>query len=778
MDFYNYVIHPETKNKIPIYTKLGKELVLKFIESRNDFKGGSSKKPDVYIRGAAGNMQVKKSKTIQNFVTRTKKISESGDWKKVPNKKGKTKKYGHKKWEYNGEYKLDDDRVIYNFKRKQGYKKGDKVFIINKNDGSVKDYSGILYTHECGKNGDDVCIDNQLTIITNELRKIYNKEMSARKRTERALQKQAKINANLKKKSDKAKANWGKISNTIKATAVLNKGKGYFSKFTEHIFPADELTIPAKMEIYNNDITALHKDTKYEQIKKDDEWHLIDSTGSIHPHDTSIHPGKHSLLYWAHQAGFYGPEYFNEINTYVFLPKIPKDTLLLKDALEMSEEKLKAWINKRKLKKAVKKSQAVAAFNQAGEKKQAEDASKAESAKEGRNKLKKGLNKLRAVQALNSAGEENRIDVEANHLMREGTSKRWGEPANNIKAADGSDGDGKCYPNFLFQRFYQDEDGNWLSKDSEKDYIDAWKKSPLCAKNRIYKNRNECRSKHYFRETDNTWENWDNSKNCNSPKSNLDITIGEQKRWRDNKCYSKNAFDRFYENPFTYEIDKSFAEKDWKKSPKCSDKRNIPGMVGGATIKKSKSCGEQKVFKEKFGEEWIDKWNSEIALDCNEDTTSTALVVTGDGNKSDTSTGTITDGNVSVINSTESKINKSTINTPNINVMPTIPVSTRCTNLNSDEFKNLSKLNNTPFPKSDTTNYSKLPIPDLKKNIIIFGLNAVKEDGQNECYLAKHNYLMAVKIWGILITKDPSYCANGWEKKMSGYANRYYELGV
>ena len=921
MDSYNYVIHPVTKNKIPIYTKLGKELVLKFMESKSNFKGGSQVG---YNRGAAGIIPVKTSSTIKSFVTKPKKKSKSGDWKKVPNKKGKTKKYGHKKWEYNGKYKLDDDKIIYFFKRKKSYKKGDKVFIINKNDGTIKDYSGILYTHECGENGDDVCIDNQLTIVTNELKRIYNKEMAGRKRKKKAQKKQVKIDTDFKQKSDKANANWGKVSNTIKATAVFNKGKGYFSKFTEHIFPTDELTIPAKMEIYNQDITALHKDAKYEQIKKDDEWHLIDSAGSIHPHDTSIHPGKHSLLYWAHQAGFYGPEYFNEIDTYVFLPKNSEDKILLKDALEMSEEKLKAWINKRKLKNAVKKSQAVTsfsqagekkqaedaskaelakegrnklknavkksqavtafnqagekkqaedaskaesakegrnklkkglnklkavkAFGQAGEKKQAEDASKAESAKEGRNKLKKGLNKLKAVQAFGQAGEKNRIDTEANHLMREGASKRWGEPENNIKAVDGSDGDGKCYPNFLFQRFYQDGDGNWLSNDSEKDYIDAWKKSPLCTENRIYKNTGECRSKHYFRETDTTWENWDNSKNCDVAKSNLDIPIGEQKRWDDNKCYSKNAFGRFYEDPFTYEIDKSSTEKDWGSSSKCSDKRNMPGVVGGADL--SESCGDQESFKKKFGEDWIDNWNSQKALDCKEGSPSTALVTTGDGNKPDTSTalvttgdgnkpdtstalvvtgdGTkpatlvtardgnksdtstalvttrdgnksdtspalvvtgddkknppsptpVTTGNVTTINSPIPTINKSPINIPNVTVMPSIPISTTCKNLNTDEFKNLSKLNNAPFPKSDTTNYAKLPTQELKKNIIIFGLNAVKEDGQNECHLAKHNYLMAVKIWGVLITKDPSFCTNGWEKKMAGYANRYYELGV
>ena len=818
MDSYNYVIHPVTKNKIPIYTKLGKELVLKFMESKSNFKGGSQVG---YNRGAAGIIPVKTSSTIQSFVAKPKKNSKSGDWKKVPNKKGKTKKYGHKKWEYNGKYKLDDDKIIYYFKRKKSYKKGDKVFIINKNDGTIKDYSGILYTHECGENGDDVCIDNQITIVTNELKRIYNKEMAGRKRKKKAQKKQVKIDTDFKQKSDKANANWGKVSNTIKATTVFNKGKGYFSKFTEHIFPTDELTIPAKMVIYNQDITALHKDAKYEQIKKDDEWHLIDSAGGIHPHDTSIHPGKHSLLYWAHQAGFYGPEYFNETDTYVFLPKNSEDKILLKDALEMSEEKLKAWINKRKLKNAVKKSQAVTAFNQAGEKKQAEDASKAESAKEGRNKLKKGLNKLKAVQAFGQAGEKNRVDAEANHLMREGASKRWGEPENNIKAVDGSDGDGKCYPNFLFQRFYQDGDGNWLSNDSEKDYIDAWKKSPLCSENRIYKNTGECRSKHYFRETDTTWENWDNSKNCDVAKSNLDIPIGEQKRWDDNKCYSKNAFGRFYEDPFTYEIDKSSTEKDWGSSSKCSDKRNIPGVVGGADL--SESCGDQESFKKKFGEDWIDNWNSQKALDCkegspstapvttgdgNKSNTSTALVTTGDGNKSNTSTALVvtgndakpatsvapvvtgddkknppsptpvTTGNVTTINSPKPTINKSPINTPNITVMPTIPISTTCKNLNTDEFKNLSKLNNAPFPKSDTTNYAKLPTQELKKNIIIFGLNAVKEDGQNECHLAKHNYLMAVKIWGVLITKDPSFCTNGWEKKMAGYANRYYELGV
>ena len=390
--------------------------------------------------------------------------------------------------------------------------------------------------------------------------------------------------------------------------------------------------------------------------------------------------------------------------------------------------------------------------------------------------------------------------------MREGASKRWGDPENNIKAVDGSDGDGKCYPNFLFQRFYQDGDGNWLSNDSEKDYIDAWKKSPLCSENRIYKNTGECRSKHYFRETDTTWENWDNSKNCDVAKSNLDIPIGEQKRWDDNKCYSKNAFGRFYEDPFTYEIDKSSTEKDWGSSSKCSDKRNIPGVVGGADL--SESCGDQESFKKKFGEDWIDNWNSQKALDCKEGSPSTAPVTTGDGNKSNTSTALVvtgndakpatsvapvvtgddkknppsptpvTTGNVTTINSPKPTINKSPINTPNITVMPTIPISTTCKNLNTDEFKNLSKLNNAPFPKSDTTNYAKLPTQELKKNIIIFGLNAVKEDGQNECHLAKHNYLMAVKIWGVLITKDPSFCTNGWEKKMAGYANRYYELGV
>jgi len=903
MDSYNYVIHPVTKNKIPIYTKLGKELVLKFMESKSNFKGGSN--PDVYIR-SSGNIQVKKNKTIKSFVPNTQIPSKSGNWKKVPNKRGVTKRFGHKKWVYIGKYKLDDDqKITYYFKRKTGYKKGDKVFIIKKTTGPDEDKSGILYSHECvSSDKDDLCIGLQQNTIELGLKKRYKKILASRERKEKARKKQVKIDTDFKQKSDKAKANWGKVSNTIKATAVFNKGKGYFSKFTEHIFPTDELTIPAKMEIYNQDIATLHKDAKYEQIKKEDEWHLIDSIGGIHPHDTSIHSGKHSLLYWAHQAGFYGPEYFNEIDTYVFLPKISEDKILLKDALEMSEKKLKAWINKRKLKKAVKKSQAVTAFNQAGEKKQAEDASKAELAKEGRNKLKnavkksqavtafsqagekkkaedaskaelakEGRNKLKnavkksqAVTTFSQAGEKNRIDTEANHLMREGASKRWGEPENNIKAVDGSDGDGKCYPNFLFQRFYQDGDGNWLSNDSEKDYIDAWKKSPLCTENRIYKNTGECRSKHYFRETDTTWENWDNSKNCDVAKSNLDIPIGEQKRWDDNKCYSKNAFGRFYEDPFTYKIDKSSTEKDWGSSSKCSDKRNMPGVVGGADL--SESCGDQESFKKKFGEDWIDNWNSQKALDCKEGSPSTALVTTGDGNKPDTSTALVTTGdgnkpdtstapvttgdgnkpdtstalvttgdgnksnistalvvtgndakpdtsvapvvtgndakpdtsvapvvtgddkknppsptpvttgNVTTINSPIPTINKSPINIPNVTVMPSIPISTTCKNLNTDEFKNLSKLNNAPFPKSDTTNYAKLPTQELKKNIIIFGLNAVKEDGQNECHLAKHNYLMAVKIWGVLITKDPSFCTNGWEKKMAGYANRYYELGV
>ena len=820
MDSYNYVIHPVTKNKIPIYTKLGKELVLKFMESKSNFKGGSN--PDVYIR-SSGNIQVKKNKTIKSFVPNTQIPSKSGNWKKVPNKRGVTKRFGHKKWVYIGKYKLDDDqKITYYFKRKTGYKKGDKVFIIKKTTGPDEDKSGILYSHECvSSDKDDLCIGLQQNTIELGLKKRYKKILASRERKEKARKKQVKIDTDFKQKSDKAKANWGKVSNTIKATAVFNKGKGYFSKFTEHIFPTDELTIPAKMEIYNQDIATLHKDAKYEQIKKEDEWHLIDSIGGIHPHDTSIHSGKHSLLYWAHQAGFYGPEYFNEIDTYVFLPKISEDKILLKDALEMSEKKLKAWINKRKLKKAVKKSQAVTAFNQAGEKKQAEDASKAELAKEGRNKLKNAVKKSQAVTTFSQAGEKNRIDTEANHLMREGASKRWGEPENNIKAVDGSDGDGKCYPNFLFQRFYQDGDGNWLSNDSEKDYIDAWKKSPLCTENRIYKNTGECRSKHYFRETDTTWENWDNSKNCDVAKSNLDIPIGEQKRWDDNKCYSKNAFGRFYEDPFTYKIDKSSTEKDWGSSSKCSDKRNMPGVVGGADL--SESCGDQESFKKKFGEDWIDNWNSQKALDCKEGSPSTALVTTGDGNKPDTSTALVTTGdgnksnistalvvtgndakpdtsvapvvtgddkknppsptpvttgNVTTINSPIPTINKSPINIPNVTVMPSIPISTTCKNLNTDEFKNLSKLNNAPFPKSDTTNYAKLPTQELKKNIIIFGLNAVKEDGQNECHLAKHNYLMAVKIWGVLITKDPSFCTNGWEKKMAGYANRYYELGV